>query len=948
MASKSKPGGAGTVDRPSDDSDEVTTYNAFISYSRRDSLAATGIQKALHRIGRRPGRLYALRVFRDSTDLVASPDLWGRVREAIDRSGYLIVLLSPAAAASDWVNKEVLHWIQTRGLERLLLVLVGGRLEWDAATGRFHPERSDAAVAALTVEGSLPTEPIYVDISQDEPWDPNSAAFRDKIIDLAAPIHGKTKYELASDDVREQRRYRRLRRLAVAALALLTVVAVVTAAMAFVSRQDAIAQRQLADQQREEAVHQRNEAEVRRILGDADAILAGNRGGGDVRAFQELLAANAVSPDTAAGGLLDAAIRRTTTRKIISLPGERESAMAISPKADWIVTGGYDGAVRLRDARSGQSTATVAEPVPGDDLAPQVRGVVVSPDGTWFAAAQYDGTIRLWDSRSHDLLTTIKADNILESIAVSSDGRQLVSASGETVQVWDTPSGSSNRDFVVDPDARRARGATALALSRDGNRVAAATLQGVMLWDGGGVSIGFQPTPEIVNAVGFSPDGRQLASGENNGDIRIWDARTGAPRGVLVNARTRVGAVTFSADGRRLFTAGDDGVVRIWDAGTGLPLGELTGHTSAVTGLAFNADGTVLASDGTDETVRLWNPNGGQFPVLDADSEEVQAVAYSRDCKRLATGGNDNVARIWDPTTGALLKTIKAGDEGQPIINLALSPDGRQLATVGNFNSVMLWNVETGKLDHDLRGHDNQTMAVVYSPDGRMLVSGDIDGRIALWDPTEGTLRGNAPALSAPITSLVFSPDGKRLAGAGEQDAVRLWNLAEGRVDKDLLAYGGVSVGLAFSADGQLVASAGPEDTVRVWNINSGKLIQTLTGHNGSVMGVAFSPTTPAILASTGADDAVRLWNVDTGQPVGAPMTGHTGQVRAVAFSPDGKLVASGGADGKVRFWLAGATPEMFCDKIIYNMNEEQWKQWISPDIAFQPELCKGLPAWPE
>ena len=82
------------------------TYDAFLSYSHHGGAVADGIQKALHRIGRRMGQLNALRVFRDKTDLAANPDLWGKVSDAMDRSRYLIVVLSPRAAASEWVDKE--------------------------------------------------------------------------------------------------------------------------------------------------------------------------------------------------------------------------------------------------------------------------------------------------------------------------------------------------------------------------------------------------------------------------------------------------------------------------------------------------------------------------------------------------------------------------------------------------------------------------------------------------------------------------------------------------------------------------------------------------------------------------------------------------------------------------------------------------------------------------
>ena len=94
----------------------------------------------MHRIGRRPGRLHALRVFRDKTDLAASPDLWGKITDALDRSRYLIAVLSPEAAASEWVNKEVAYWLEHRGPQNLLLVVAHGQLDWDEAARRFDPD----------------------------------------------------------------------------------------------------------------------------------------------------------------------------------------------------------------------------------------------------------------------------------------------------------------------------------------------------------------------------------------------------------------------------------------------------------------------------------------------------------------------------------------------------------------------------------------------------------------------------------------------------------------------------------------------------------------------------------------------------------------------------------------------------------------------------------------
>src|ERR1700733_1097834 len=215
-------------------------FDAFLSYAHRNQEATAAIQKGLHQIGRRIGQLRALRVFRDTTNLEANPDLWAKILDGLDGSRFMIVMLSPQAATSHWVGEESNHWLKRRGHEGLMLVLVEGQLQWDEKAGRFDPELSDAAPAPLTKPGSLPFEPLYIDISGDAPWDIRSPVFRDKVASLAAPIHGKPKDELTSDDLREQRRFRRLRRAAVAGLAVLTVIAVVAAFSAFTQRDKAI------------------------------------------------------------------------------------------------------------------------------------------------------------------------------------------------------------------------------------------------------------------------------------------------------------------------------------------------------------------------------------------------------------------------------------------------------------------------------------------------------------------------------------------------------------------------------------------------------------------------------------------------------------------------------------------------------------------------------------
>src|SRR5438046_555924 len=112
----------------------MATYDAFISYSHaKDKPIAAALQSVVQKLGKSWYRRRALRVFRDDTSLSATPSLWPSIERALGQSRYFILLASPDAAASKWVNKEVAHWLDHNRIATLLIGVTDGERAWNEA-----------------------------------------------------------------------------------------------------------------------------------------------------------------------------------------------------------------------------------------------------------------------------------------------------------------------------------------------------------------------------------------------------------------------------------------------------------------------------------------------------------------------------------------------------------------------------------------------------------------------------------------------------------------------------------------------------------------------------------------------------------------------------------------------------------------------------------------------
>ena len=141
----------------------MALYDAFVSYSHgKDKPIAGALQSAVQKLGKPWYKRRALRVFRDDTSLSATPQLWPSIERALGNSRYFILLASPEAAASKWVNKEVGFWIEHNSIETLLIGVTQGELAWNDDTSDFV--RGEAMPLPPALAGRFESEPKWVDL----------------------------------------------------------------------------------------------------------------------------------------------------------------------------------------------------------------------------------------------------------------------------------------------------------------------------------------------------------------------------------------------------------------------------------------------------------------------------------------------------------------------------------------------------------------------------------------------------------------------------------------------------------------------------------------------------------------------------------------------------------------------------------------------------------------
>jgi WD40 repeat protein len=845
------------------------SYDAFISYSHAaDGSLAPALQYGLQTLAKPLYQRKALRVFRDQTNLAATPELWSTIEQALATSRFFILLASPGAAKSPWVRQELDWWRRHRAPERLLIGVTHGTIAWDPAARDFDWHTTDALPRSLS--GWFSAEPLWVDLrwtSSKPALSRRDPRLQDDLATLAAPLRGISKDDLIGRDLKQ---HRKAVRLTATALTLLLLLSVSAGAGAWV------------------AIQQRNTAQRQTVLAESRALASGARSTAPTQldlalllgqrsvqmnptpdALASLFSAVSASPQlvqfvpqrspvttlTAGPGggmivgdaqgtvsLLDTAHARQ--QPLPAAGGGAITALADSRAGRIVVSGDAKGTVRLWSLSSGSLRWRRV-------LGSPVQAIAVSPDASTIVAVLQNNTLVDLDAisgrmRYHVALGDAASGQYQDQAGFLQKDTVLVGNDIGTTQVWRTApqphrlsegAQQAPTDEPV-PAAWSGDGRTYVyALRGTAAVVRAATGQAHGSFDG---------LPATNSAIAIDDSTNRLAY-ISNGLLTVRDRSAAASKAERTSIQlpgfANAEQIAFTADGRWLIAGGGD-TLAIFDLRQRSRLA--TELPTEVAPLACNACTTSLTTDPRGRLVvwtdgadmvcydvrsarqsryRNTNPYGGGQVAFTPDGSTLLSYTYAGTVSNTSAG----TVGVWPTSAGcpSSVRWIRTNDYS-PTGQLLPVDSNRVIVTSLAYSRIGLLDLRRKKLVRTYslpNGGSTELSSAAVSSDARTMAVSLTTGKIMWFDISSGAVIGTNGSESGRYSNVTFEPGSQDVAQT-TPTAVVLWDPRHGQVGR--FEGSGSAQSVAFSHDGQLLVALDNQENLRMWDTAHQTLIGSL------------------------------------------------------------------------------------------------------------------------
>ena len=906
-----------------------TLYDGFISYSHAaDDLLAPRLQAGLQRFAKPWWRRRALRIFRDEASLSANPHLWSSIVDAMETSDWFVLLLSPDAAASEWVDREVEYWLDHKDRDRIIPVVTDGEFEWG---GEDIGPATDSAPPALY--DAYADEPRWVDLRfarTEEQLDLNNASFRAAVADIASAVRGIPKDELESEEVRQHRRTVRTAwaaGLVVVAFAVFAVGAAIYAngqrITAEANEADANAQREIAQQQTAVAEEQTARAEVLALEARADALAANSIAqlGVDpelslLLAIESLSLVDQPAATTATHQALQAHRAlfeiQAPASTVIRPPGATGD---LSPDGDRIVIAGHGRTIEVWEVGGDQPDWVWETPLEesvvfsprftadGDSVV-----VVVTPDAAFDPFRERSEDLEVFGEDSIDRLYVLDAATGEErdSIDIPACPWAMDSAAMPPhvdltrPMAWAKCSFASFSGFgfeadvgVFDPISESFAQLTQIDVGGFGIPTVDGTSARLAAASFGPGQVLDLHTGEVVfeydhGLSTLSADGSLLLGSGALIDLEtgeeLWQTEVPEARG------------WFSRDQQLVYVISGEAAI-VFETATGDVIYELLGQEGSLWETSMSADNGRLATFSTESTGRVWHldpirSEGATF-VVNAVPRRRAFRSTDLAAGRAAVWGGEVRAEgpLWETTvtdlgTGDTVLTVAGGAP-------ALSPDGTRLA----YRAVALADTAAGLVPRV------GPVRIVDVDSGDLVLEIEVPCEQYLVETDSVNLPDCLLDFGFPEWDLEFSADGSLLGMADGHDVGVVWDATTGDPVFEQPLPGSNPITLAIAPDKRHLVVSDIGGRLAVYNFETAGLVRSINPleENTEFFDAVFSPDGSLLIASSSRGEIDFVETV-TWDRIGL-IAAHAGEAGDLAISPDGTLVASAGSDAFVRVW---------------------------------------------
>lgn len=604
----------------------------------------------------------------------------------------------------------------------------------------------------------------------------------------------------------------------------------------------------------------------------------------------------------------------------IPLPGPAQ-AVAVSPTGTRIAVALAEGtANRLRvfDGLSGRELQSLSDP------AGPIRSLAVLADNRTVVAAGDDKAISLHDATATTAIPVHAGGAV--GVALHPTAAQALTAGADrTVKLWDTATWKELKTVATLPEP-----IAALAVSRDFTAFAVASGKVAKAWQlADGKELVAIPHAAAVTAVGFNADKTRLITGSADSLARVWDVKTGHLLQTFAHAGPITGVASHPSQPLVVTTSADKTALVHPSALTRL----VAVSPKPLRAVTVTANGSHVLTAGDDGAVKAFNAaNGNEERKFEGATGPVYAVAVSKNVQVFAAVGSDKIVRLYTFADGKEVGTIPVP---AVVRGLAFTADAKMLVGVADDKSVTAWNVafQPGQLVPEEFGqvvqqfaHADAALAVAVTDKGEVF-TGSADKTLKQW-----RVAANVPTRSFQHPNLVdavaWSPEGKTLATAGHDGVVRLFDVEKNAAAKVINAHTTPQpnpvYSVVWSADGKQLVSASFDKSMKLWDATTGALVREFKpfdekanpkGHTDQVFCVALTKD-GKFVASGSSDRRIKLWDAATGAVIrefahptlkGEPGQSHPGGIYQLRFTPDEMLLVSVGPaprnQGHVAVW---------------------------------------------